>query len=132
MKITLLSFTTICAFVGSYFMDLTADNIEQYLAIVSVSFVDGILGIIAGTKKEGFKTYKAIKVLKTTFLWITILTLLLMIELGFKGTSWLSETICAPFIVFQIISILKNASSIGYINNSVLIEILKKIDQHKN
>ena len=104
-SLLVLSLTTICAFVGTYFMKLTADNAEQYLAIVSVSFMDGILGIIAGTKREGFKTFKAVKVLKTTFMWVLILTLLLVVEIGFKGTSWLSETICAPFIVFQIIGI---------------------------
>jgi hypothetical protein len=113
-------------------MNLAVSYFDQYLAIVAVSFMDGILGIIAGIKREGFKTFKAIKVLKTTFMWVLILTLLLIVEKGFQGTSWLSETICAPFIVFQIISILKNASSAGYINHSLLSNILKKIDQHKN
>ena len=41
------------------------------------------------------------------FAWMVILTVILSIELGFKGTSWLSETIIAPFMVFQMVS-LKN------------------------
>ena len=44
------------AFICSYFMNLTIDNAEQYLAITSLVFIDGFFGMIAGIKKEGFKT----------------------------------------------------------------------------
>ena len=54
-----------------------------------------------------------------------------MIEKGFTGTGWLSETIIAPFIVFQLISALKNASMSGLIQNDLLNIILDKIDKHK-
>jgi hypothetical protein len=54
-----------------------------------------------------------------------------MIERGFQGTFWLSETICAPFILFQLISALKNAARAGLIKNELLQIILEKIDQHK-
>ena len=107
------------------------DNADQYLAIVAVIFMDGFFGIIAGVKREGFKTYKAIRVLKTLVAWILTLTVLLMVEQGFKGTGWLSETILIPLIVFQIISSLKNAADAGFIKNELVTEILKKIDQHK-
>ena len=131
MKTATITFATICAFLGSYFLHLTADNIDQYMAIVAVTFLDGFFGVWAGTKKEGFQTRKALKVLKTVFTWIIILTSILMIEKGFDGTFWLSETLCAPFIVFQVISALKNAHTIGLINHSVLSDILNKIDKHK-
>jgi len=127
----LYSTTTVLAFLGTYFFNLGADNVEQYLALVAVVFIDGFFGVWAGTKKEGFQTRKALKVLKTLFSWVLILTGVLMIEKGFEGTFWLSETFCAPFIVFQIVSALKNAHTVGVINNSVLSEILKRIDQHK-
>lgn len=130
--LTLLSVTTFLSFICSYFFDLAMQNSDQYLAVVAVAFIDGVFGIIAGAKTEGFKTFKALKVLKTAVTWVTILTVLLMVELGFKGTSWLSETVLIPFILFELISILKNASTAGYIKHSVLQEILKKIDQHKN
>jgi phage-related holin len=123
--------STVCAFLGTYFLHLTADNAEQYLAIVAVVFLDGFFGVWAGTKKIGFQTRKAVKVLQTLFAWVIILTVILMIEKGFDGTFWLSETFCAPFIIFQLISALKNAHTIGVINNSVLSQILEKIDQHK-
>jgi phage-related holin len=132
MLFILLSLTTTFTFLCSYFFNLALDNSSQYLAVIGVAFLDGIFGIIAGVKREGFKTYKALKILKTTFTWLLILTVILMVEIGFKGTFWLSETIVMPFIVFQLISILKNASQAGFIKGSLLNEILNKIDQHKN
>ena len=127
----IMAFATACTFVGTYFMNLTADNTEQYLAVVAVVLLDGFFGLWAGVIREGFKTYKAIKVLKTLFAWILILTVLLSVELGFKGTSWISETVLVPFMIFQLISALKNASMAGFIKTELLNKILDKIDQHK-
>jgi phage-related holin len=107
------------------------DNAEQYLAVVGVMFLDGIFGMIAGSKREGFQTRKAIKVLKNTFAWIAILTAILMVEKGFIGTGWLSEVMVVPFMVFQLISALKNASMAGFIKMSQLNYILDQIDKHK-
>ena len=126
-----LGLTSVCTFLGTYLMDLTMGNSEQYMAVLSVLLLDGFFGVIAGMKREGFKTYKALKVLKNMFAWVVILTVILSIELGFKGTSWLSETIIAPFMVFQMISALKNASMAGFIKNELLNEILDRIDSHK-
>ena len=69
--------------------------------------------------------------MKNIFAWELILTVILSIELGFTGTGWLSETILAPFLVFQLISALKNASMAGFIKNELLNEILDRIDKHK-
>jgi phage-related holin len=115
----------------SYFMNLTMANSDQYLAIVGVMFLDGVFGMIAGTKREGFQTRKAIKVLRNTVAWLVILTVILMVEQGFAGTAWLSEVIVVPFMVFQLISALKNASMAGFIQMSLLNQILDKIDKHK-
>ena len=95
------------------------------------AFIDGLFGIIAGIKKEGFKTYKAIKILRTAITWVLILTVLLSVEKGFTGSGWISETIMIPFIVFQLVSTLKNASMAGYIKIELLNNILDKIDKHK-
>ena len=115
----------------SYFMELTMANSDQYLAIVGVMFLDGIFGMIAGSKREGFQTRKALKVLKNTVAWLVILTVILMVEQGFAGTAWLSEVIVVPFMVFQLISALKNASMAGFIQVGLLNQILDKIDKHK-
>jgi phage-related holin len=129
---TLLYFTTtFFAFLGSYFLNIGADNAEQYLAVVAAVVIDGFFGVWAGTKIEGFQTKRAVKVLTTLFTWVILLTGILLIEKGFQGTSWLSETVCAPFILFQLISALKNAERAGLIKNELLTVILEKIDQHK-
>ena len=129
--VTILSFTTSLAFICAYFGKLAMDNIEQYFAVIALIFMDGFFGVIAGIRREGFKTYKALKVLRTIFTWLVILTTILMIERGFAGTSWLSETIMVPFMVFELISALKNASMSGFIKNDQLNQILDLIDKHK-
>ena len=129
--LAITSFTAGITFMCSYFYDLTMSNYEQYLAIVGVMFLDGVFGMIAGCKREGFQTRKALSVLKNTAAWMVILTVILMVEQGFAGTAWLSEVIVVPFMVFQLISALKNASMAGFIQMSLLNQILDKIDKHK-
>tara|TARA_R110001606_G_scaffold2890_5_gene12547 strand:- start:14232 stop:14570 length:339 start_codon:yes stop_codon:yes gene_type:complete len=107
------------------------DNAEQFLSVGCVVLLDGFFGIIAGIKREGFRTYKAIKVLRTLVLWWVILGVLLSIEKSFAGTSWLSETVIVPFLIFQVVSALKNASLSGWIKMDLFKKILEKIDQHK-
>jgi phage-related holin len=135
MKATLtavyFSVATMISFIFTYFFNLTIDNSDQYLGLIAVVLLDGFFGIISGTKREGFQTRKALKVLRTLVTWIIFLTVLLSVEKGYPGTSWLSETILIPFIVFQLISALKNASMAGWIKSEVLNKILDKIDNHK-
>lgn len=130
-EVIMLSITGTLSFIVSYFGNITLDNAESFLAVISVVLLDGIFGIIAGAKREGFKTFKALKVLRTTVVWIVILSVLLAVEKGFTGVNWLSEVIMTPFIIFQLISALKNASMAGYIDVKLLNDILDKIDMHK-
>jgi phage-related holin len=131
INLAIILSTSTLSFIGAYFYDITFNNAESFLAVIAVVLLDGLFGIIAGAKREGFKTYKALKVLRTTFVWIIILAVLLSVEKGFVGVNWLSEVIILPFLVFQIISALKNASMAGYIEAKLLNEILDKIDNHK-
>jgi phage-related holin len=136
MKTTLmaivLSVTTATSFICTYFFNLTLHYGDQYLALCAVVLLDGFFGVIAGTKREGFQTRKAIKVLRTLVTWIMFLTVLLVVEKGFPATGWLSETILFPFIVFQIMSALKNAANAGFIKADLLKHILEKFDKHKD
>jgi len=127
----LLAATTTFSFICTYLLDLTYNNAEQYMAIMGILALDGVFGIIAGIKREGFKTYKALKILKSIATWVLFLTGILMIEKGFTGMGWLSETIIAPFITFQLVSALKNASMAGLIKIDLLNIILDKVDNHK-
>ena len=126
-----LSIATTLTFMCSYFMELTMGNAEQYLALVAVVFIDGFFGIAAGVKREGFQTRKAVRVLQRAITWIAFLTVILMVERGFAGTSWLSETIIVPFILLQLVSALKNASMVGIIKSADLKNLLDRIDLHK-
>ena len=130
-KITIVGITSVCTYLCTYFLDLSMANMEQYLAVVAVLWLDGIFGIWAGVKREGFKTYKALKITKNTFTWLAILTVILMVEKGFAGTAWLSEVVIVPFMVLQLISALKNASMAGLIKKNNLNKILDRIDKHK-
>ena len=123
--------TSTMTFLGTYFLELTIGNAEQYLALIAVVFIDGFFGIAAGIKREGFQTRKAVRVLQRAVGWSVFLTVLLMVERGFAGTAWLSETVIVPFIVLQIISALKNASMAGFIKMEELNKILDRIDNHK-
>jgi len=123
--------STMITFICTYFFNMAISNADQYLALVAVVMMDGFFGVVAGTKREGFQTCKAIKVLRTLVTWIMILTVVLMVEKGFAGTGWLSETILVPFVIFQLMSTLKNASLAGFIKLEVLNNILDKFDNHK-
>ena len=130
-KLAILTSSMSIGFICSYFMELTMQNAEQYLAITTLVFADGFFGIIAGIKREGFKTYKAIKILRTLIFWVIMLTVILVIEKSIPGAGWLSETMLMPLVVFQLISTVKNASMAGFIKGDVLNQILDNIDRHK-
>ena len=135
MKSTTLIFLAVpivtVSFLCSYFLELTIGNAEQYLALIAVIFIDGFFGIILGMKREGFQTRKAVRVLKRAVTWVAFLTVILMVERGFKGTAWLSEVVIIPFVILQLISSLKNASMAGFIKTEELNKILDRIDNHK-
>jgi len=118
-------------FICSYFMELTMQNAEQYLAVSTLVFADGFFGILAGIKREGFKTYKAIKILRTLIFWVIMLTLILVIEKSIPGAGWLSETMLMPLVIFQLISTIKNASMAGFIKADIVNQLLDRIDKHK-
>jgi len=130
-KITIVGIASFCTYMCTYLFNLSMENMEQYLAVVAVLWLDGIFGIWAGIKREGFKTYKALKITRSTFVWLAILTVILMVEKGFTGTAWLSEVVIVPFMVLQLISALKNASMAGLIKIEELNKILDRIDKHK-
>jgi len=131
LKLAILTSSMSIGFICSYFMELTMQNAEQYLAVAMLIFADGFFGVIAGIRREGFKTYKALKILKTLVFWVIILTLILVIEKSIPGAGWLSETILMPLVIFQLISALKNASMSGFIKLEALNQILDSIDKHK-
>ena len=131
LKLLVASVSASLTFVFCHIWQLTLENFEQYLAVVAIISLDGFFGVIAGIKREGFKTYKAIKVLRTLFAWVVILTTLLLIENGIAGTFWISETFLLPFVIITLASIVKNANLAGFIDYTIANQILDKLDTHK-
>jgi toxin secretion/phage lysis holin len=103
----------------------------QFLSIFLVVFTDMIFGIAKALKVGNFETKKAFKGLWMITAFELLLAVLLLIEKGFPFASWISEAVLLPIIVFEIISILKNMSILGLINNTVLSKILKNVDKYK-
>ena len=129
--ITLMVGITTMSVICSYFFNIAMNNAEQYMAVILVVFADGFFGIWRAIKADNFKTKLALKVPKTAVFWIAMLTIILIIEKGITGIGWISEAVLIPFIVFQLVSILKNASMLGLIPSSLLTTILAKLDKHK-
>ena len=55
----LLALSTTVSFIGTYFFNLTAENAEMFLALLSVVFLDGFMGISSAVKRGNFETRKA-------------------------------------------------------------------------
>jgi hypothetical protein len=127
----IITMSSFFSFIFAYAYDITINHQNTFLSVIIVVLVDGLFGILKGIKTEGFITHKAIKILRTLVVWIIFLGTVLAVEKGFDGMDWLSEVIITPFMVFQIISALKNASMAGFIEVSLLNGILDKIDKHK-
>ena len=56
-----MGLSSVCAFIGSYLMDVTMGNAEQYIAVMLVLLLDGFFGIIAGVKEKVSKPIKLSK-----------------------------------------------------------------------
>lgn len=123
--------TMVLSFISTYFLELTLKYWDQYTVITFVILIDGFFGAISGCKREGFKTFKALRILKSLFSWLLIMFTVLMIEKTYPLMFWLSECFFVPIIVFYLISALKNASDAGFIRNELVKKIMEKIDQHK-
>jgi phage-related holin len=131
LKLTICGITGLLAFLSAYFLNMSMDSMIQYLIIVSLVFIDGFYGIIAGVKNEGFETRKALRIIKSLTYYSGALTVMLLIEMLTPAANWISETFIIPFITFELISIAKNAARAGYLTNQKILKILSKIDQHK-
>lgn len=130
LAVTIPTFTL--TFLVSYLCNISFVYWEQYFALTIVILLDGFFGIMSGIKREGFKTYKALKIFKSLFSWIVILTTTLLVEKAFPYCFWISETFISPVVVFYLISALKNATDSGFIQGKILNQIMAKIDQHKS
>ena len=122
----------VISFIVSYFFKLGVEHAELYLATVSVILLDGVGGIMRAVKRKDFRTYRALKTVKKLWVWILIISTILLVEKGVEGVNWLDETIITPFIVFELLSALKNFHQAGVIDSNFLKKILENVDNHKD
>ena len=127
----------------AYFKIIYMDNILIFHAIFAVVLVDNILGQIIGyrtkvrDKKSGkmvssWQTKKALKGVWYLMGYSTIVATVLTIQKAFPEASFMTTAVTLPIMIFQLISILKNASLIGILPKGLLLEILQHIDNYKN
>lgn len=123
--------TIISAFFG-YIRVIVLENINMFRAIFVIVIVDFIFGIIKAFKQGNIRLSKAMRVLYYLTSYWMILFVVLTIENAHVSAFWLSEAVFLPIIIFQLISILKNASLIGAIPQGLLLKLLESIDAHKD
>jgi phage-related holin len=123
---------TAFSFITGYYGSLVLDNVNLFMAITTVVVVDWGFGTAVAIKENIWETQKALKVIYYQISYTTILAMVLSIEKGYPSAFWLTETIIMPILVFQTVSIVKNAGLLGLIPKGLLTEILDKIDRYKN
>lgn len=128
-KILILSFSTTAIF--TEISGVFIAEIYQFIAILCVILLDASLAMIKAYKNSTFETNKSFKAVVMLVLFWALLATVLMIEKGFPIASFLSEAVIVPILLFQIISIIKNLSLLGYINSELAKKILANIDNHK-
>ncbi|MBP6567169.1 MAG: phage holin family protein [Saprospiraceae bacterium] len=131
-------FLTITGAMIGYLSILVMDNQDAFIAILGVVLLDWVFGMAKAvvTKlpngKSSFEIKKAMRFVYYIATYWSLLAVMLTIERGFSFASWLSEAIMLPIIVFQMISVLKNASHLNLIPKGVLLQILENIDNYKD
>lgn len=131
-KLIILIFSGTIGALYAELIDMVVTDRWQFISILLVVLLDSVLGISLALKRKIFEVKKAFKgVLMLSVFW-AILGVLLTIERGFPYASFLSEAILLPIIVFQLISIIKNANLLGIITGSLADKILENIDNYKN
>lgn len=119
------------AFLLATFKLLYFDNIFIFLSITAVVLLDWLLGTILALKNKCFETRKALKVVYYLPIYYTIAAVVLLIEKAHASAFWLSEAVIMPILIFQLISILKNASNLKVLPGKLLNTILNNIDAYK-
>lgn len=129
---------TVTMFLSTVFFSIVAHNKvifaeheQSFSAIWIVVGVDFFFGACNAIRTNTFRTMKALKVIYYGFTYTIMLYMILQVERGYPSAFWMSDAIVMPILTFQIISILKNMSLLNLIPQGTLLEILSKIDNHK-
>ena len=123
---------TLMSGIFGYFQLTIIENKSLFISILIVVIGDWIFGTIRALKNNKWETQKALKVVYYILAYSVIVFVVLSIEKAMPSAFFLSDAVVMPILVFQTISMLKNASLIGLIPKGVLLQILQKIDSYKH
>lgn len=141
-----LLFNTIVTFftcIFGYFNSMFLEKYDLFIAVLIIISVDNILGQIIAFKTPKFnkrlkkmgtawETQKALKGAYYLIGYSAIVAVVLSIQKGFLAASFLDEAVILPILLFQLVSILKNASLLGLIPQGLLLKLLENIDNYKD
>lgn len=126
------TFATILAFIFGYLKIIAIDNINLFMAVFIVVIGDWLFGTFLAIRNKSWETRKALKVVYyLTGYWL-IVFIVLSIEKAHAAAFFLSEAVVLPILIFQVISMLKNASLLGVLPKGLLLKILSNIDNYKD
>ena len=137
------SVLTLFSLIFGYFHSMFLEKIDLFIAVLMVVFVDNMLGqrIALKTKKynkrlkkwgTAWETQKAFKGVYYSVGYSAIVAVVLSIQKGFPSAGFLDEAVVLPILMFQFVSILKNASILGLLPQGLFLQILENIDNYKD
>lgn len=123
--------TTIISGIFSYFNGILIENKYLFVAVTLVVLGDFIFGSIRAIKNNSWETNKALKIVYYFFTYYCIVFIVLSIKKAHPSAFWISDAIILPILLFQLGSMLKNMSLLGWIPQGLLLQLLNNIDKHK-
>jgi len=137
------SIVTLFSLIFGYFNSMFLEKTDLFIAVLLVVCFDNILGQIIAIKIKKYnkrlkkwgtswETQKALKGVYYIVGYSAIVAVVLSIQKGFPAAGFLDEAVVLPILIFQLISILKNASILKFIPQGLLLQLLENIDNYKD
>ena len=137
------SVVTLFSLIFGYFHSMFLEKIDLFIAVLLVICFDNILGQIIAIKTKKYnkrlkkwgtawETQKALKGVYYLVGYSAIVAVVLSIQKGFPSAGFLDEAVVLPILMFQFVSILKNASILGLLPQGLLLQLLENIDNYKD
>jgi len=124
---------TLISSIFGYYHIIVTSNINLFASVTLVVIADWIFGVLKVLikSKNSFETNKALRIIYYLFAYNTIVFVILAIQKAQPSAYFLDEAIVLPIILFQLISMLKSISLLGWIPQGLLLQILSNIDSYK-
>lgn len=137
------SIVTLFSLIFGYFHSMFLERIDLFLTILFVVVLDNILGQLIAKKTPiynkrlkkwgtAWETQKALKGIYYLVGYSAIVAVVLSIQKGFPAAGFLDEAVVLPILIFQLVSILKNASLLNLLPQGLLLQLLENIDNYKD